>query len=338
MRGINTPRTRMCLGFLGIVMTSLIQGSARKLLLDLVRDAFELRAMKQEINKDYSDSDLNEWSARLAASEQLVKGLVAAPSGDADPGRESAIDELNRCLSRGTDEGLFDEMAAYINPDVINAFCDAATLMGEGAKQDKSSPMGEYSVQGVDDGGRIISVSVRASDAFQSFYLASVARRDASVEWVCAIGRDGAIEYPGEGLVSAETVLEQPEVFSGIESVGDLAQLFDPFVETHRETISKMTEGCAHDLDESLSELLDDAAFELKGEIGALLANQVDESEAEGVIAAVERWVASEISNSTLERRIAGLLWLRGAKEGREVWDQCLDQERNQGGFAVLRV
>jgi len=69
--------------------------------------------------------------------------------------------------------------------------------------------------------------------------------------------------------------------------------------------------------DQDLSELLDDVADEIKGHLGAAAANAGSDHQAETALEAAERWVAENISNSTGDRRVAGVYALLGVDQAR---------------------
>lgn len=58
-------------------------------------------------------------------------------------------------------------------------------------------------------------------------------------------------------------------------------------------------------------DLLDDELAEVKSHFGAKAANDVSDVEAEGAIAEVEQWIADNVSNGSIERRIAGVMLIR---------------------------
>lgn len=72
------------------------------------------------------------------------------------------------------------------------------------------------------------------------------------------------------------------------------------------------------DGDDALSEAVDDVVSEMKSSIGAAAANNVSDNEAESAIAAVERWITENISNSTSDRRIAAVFAQLGPNDARK--------------------
>ena len=67
-------------------------------------------------------------------------------------------------------------------------------------------------------------------------------------------------------------------------------------------------------------DLLDEQIAEVKSHFGAKAANTVSDAEADGAIAEVEQWVTDNISNRTIERRVAGALTVRSARELLDEW------------------
>lgn len=71
----------------------------------------------------------------------------------------------------------------------------------------------EYAVIGsYGDTGQIFCHEVKSANAFAAF--AVVAKDYETAEFIAAIALPAEIEFPGEGVVCAQTVLEQPDVFA----------------------------------------------------------------------------------------------------------------------------
>jgi hypothetical protein len=66
---------------------------------------------------------------------------------------------------------------------------------------------------------------------------------------------------------------------------------------------------------DEVSEVLDDAICEMKGYFGSLEANSVSDAEAEGALSTVESWITDNVSNGSLEERIAGALTMVNADQ-----------------------
>lgn len=67
---------------------------------------------------------------------------------------------------------------------------------------------------------------------------------------------------------------------------------------------------------DAVEEMMDDVAADLKGEIGAMAANNVSDFAAESAISDVERWITDNIANASLDERVVAVLWARGIEEG----------------------
>lgn len=71
-----------------------------------------------------------------------------------------------------------------------------------------------FTLVGIDERkGTILQVTQVAQDALQAFGRASADRSGQAIQWVTALCPDGTLDYPGEGPVAIETVLDQPDVF-----------------------------------------------------------------------------------------------------------------------------
>lgn len=95
------------------------------------------------------------------------------------------------------------------------------------------------------------------------------------------------------------------------------AQQFSQFKAENSELIAKLV-AAAEDYVDELGELLDDIAADLKSSLGADAANGAgaDENSQEKAIFEAEIWVTDNVSNSSLDDRIAGVLWYLGTDEG----------------------
>lgn len=63
----------------------------------------------------------------------------------------------------------------------------------------------------VEASGEIVLLSVQASNSLAAF--AQGARLKDGVSWVCAVAGDAEFEFPGDGVVDSETIIEQSDVF-----------------------------------------------------------------------------------------------------------------------------
>lgn len=93
---------------------------------------------------------------------------------------------------------------------------------------------------------------------------------------------------------------------------------FNEFKQSHLPQIAELAQGLDASTDE-VTELLDDAADRMKAMLGGNSANEAGElpSDQDNAIEAAERWVAENISNATLEDRVAALLWIDGVAAGK---------------------
>jgi len=107
----------------------------------------------------------------------------------------------------------------------------------------------------------------------------------------------------------------------------NLGAEFEAFKCQHATIIDVLAKETAGKEDE-LSCLLDDHAADLKSMLGANAANECsdDLAEQESAINEAEEWVADNIANSSIDDRIAGLLWLNGAAEGALIIQKALLQ------------
>lgn len=80
---------------------------------------------------------------------------------------------------------------------------------------------------------------------------------------------------------------------------------------TKQQAIADIRSACA--LATGHDEILDDAIAEMKSYFGAIAANGVSDAEAEYAIAEVESWITDNVSNGSLDQRIAGALTIRDA-------------------------
>lgn len=73
-------------------------------------------------------------------------------------------------------------------------------------------PKSKYAVLGsYADTGQIFNHEVEATDAFNAFAL--IAQEHETAEFIAAVKLPAKIEYPGEGVVCAQTVRDQKDVF-----------------------------------------------------------------------------------------------------------------------------
>lgn len=95
------------------------------------------------------------------------------------------------------------------------------------------------------------------------------------------------------------------------------SEKFDLFKAENWELLGNLETAIEVHLDE-VEEVLDDYAEELKSSLGAAAANEVgeDENAQESAISEAEEWVTDNVSNGTLEDRIAAVLWREGCEAG----------------------
>lgn len=101
-------------------------------------------------------------------------------------------------------------------------------------------------------------------------------------------------------------------------AVAAFAEKFDLFKAENRGLLADLETAIEEHLDE-VAEVLDDYAADLKSSLGADAANESgdDEDAQESAITAAEKWVTDNVSNSSLEDRIAAVLWLEGQRSWR---------------------
>lgn len=123
-----------------------------------------------------------------------------------------------RLMSQIIDVGVEDAKAMSVDPDISNPVADlAAQLTIEIDGPDDTLGTKPFTVIGFyEDSGQIFSHHVQAKDGLAAF--STVAQSYPSAEFVAALPghlKENANElfFPGDSLVSAETVIAQPEVF-----------------------------------------------------------------------------------------------------------------------------
>ena len=135
---------------------------------------------------------------------------------------------------------------------------------------------------------------------------------------------DAEIANPKVGLSGLHAALDAlvGEVPNEVGNDGDAAPLalFDAeiarMLDEHGpeiRTLADRLDGGADDL----SETVDDIVCDIKGDLGAKAANSASDDDAEYAIAAAERWVTDNVSNSTSDRRIAGVYAHLGLDQAR---------------------
>jgi len=111
-----------------------------------------------------------------------------------------------------------DKLQAALTDRIKNLMDSGEMLQAVGApydtyEEDKREPFTVIAF--VEDTGQIVAHHVVADDASNAFQLA--AEIDPTITFVAALPghqrEDKELFFPGEGLVDAETVLDQPEVF-----------------------------------------------------------------------------------------------------------------------------
>lgn len=101
-------------------------------------------------------------------------------------------------------------------------------------------------------------------------------------------------------------------------AVADFSVKFNAFKAENKQLLTDLAVLCKGQLDE-VDEVLDDYSADLKSVLGADAANAIAsdaEEAADAAIAEAEAWVTDNVSNSSIEDRIAAVLWLEGAKKG----------------------
>lgn len=101
------------------------------------------------------------------------------------------------------------------------------------------------------------------------------------------------------------------------QSVAEFAEKFTSFKAVNQASITALENEVETHL-ETLDELLDDYAGELKSSLGANAANEAgeDKDAQESAIAEAEEWVTDNVSNGSIEDRIAAVLWVEGCEAG----------------------
>lgn len=100
-------------------------------------------------------------------------------------------------------------------------------------------------------------------------------------------------------------------------AIAAFAEKFDLFKAENRGLLADLETALEEHLDK-VSEVLDDYAADLESALGADAANEVGDAEdaQESAIAEAEEWVTDNVSNGSLEDRIAAVLWLEGCEAG----------------------
>lgn len=92
-------------------------------------------------------------------------------------------------------------------------------------------------------------------------------------------------------------------------------------INSHGDEIQSIADLIYAETDETeadLSEILDDIANEIKGQLGTQAANNTNDDNAGNNIFIAEVWVANNICNSTNVRRVAAAYAFLGSEEARQ--------------------